>query len=203
MKSGVRHTDPVRPSLDRFREELPETLRLIGRRASARIGAVAAKEFMQDAPAGSRRSPDDGGPIRIVSGRLVRSLVTRGRQEDTGGQPEGIMEIAVEGGVMTLTKGSRVPYARANELGFEGTVQVPAHRRRSPEDDVVADYTRSGKARYLSQGVVFIRAHQRKVRIPARSYLGPAQEASEPYVAGLAQRETRKLIGSLTGGGAA
>lgn len=97
--------------------EIVEAAERVLRFASARIGGRAIGTYMKDAKGHGRRSPMDAGPLRIVSGRLARSLATRGTTQDTGGQPEGIMEITVSGSTVTLTKGSKVPYAAIHEYG--------------------------------------------------------------------------------------
>lgn len=82
---------------------------------STRVGATATSRYMRDAKGEPRRRSDtDAGPLRIVSGRLARSLVHaryRGRQE-------GIRRVSVSGTRrITLTTGSRVPYAGVHERG--------------------------------------------------------------------------------------
>ena len=57
-----------------------------------------------------RRRKSDSGPLRILSGRLKRSLLP-------GQRPEGIERVTATGSRVTFQKGSRVPYARLHEMG--------------------------------------------------------------------------------------
>ena len=83
---------------------------------STQVGAAATSRYMRDAKGESRRRSDsDAGPLRVVSGRLARSLVGaryRGRQE-------GVQRVSLQGTRrVRLTKGSRVPYASVHERGW-------------------------------------------------------------------------------------
>jgi phage gpG-like protein len=62
-------------------------------------------------------------------------------------------------------------YGAVHELGFDGTVQVPAHQRK-------VRATRGGRARFI----VDVRAHSRKMHMPARPYLRPAFERNQHRV---------------------
>ena len=93
------------------------------------VGALATSRFMRDAKGEPRRRSDtDAGPLRIVSTRLARSLVHaryRGRQE-------GIRRVSVSGTRrITLTTGSRVPYAGVHERGWSER-NIPARPYLAP-----------------------------------------------------------------------
>lgn len=60
-------------------------------------------------------------------------------------------------GTLIGTVGTNVSYARVHEYGFDGTVNVREHLRK-----------------LKSQGSVTVRAHQRTVHIPERSFLRSA-----------------------------
>lgn len=119
---------------DRIRGQvMRETLQF----SATRIGARATTEYMQDAGfrAGfqSSRRREAEGPLRILQGRLARSLT--GARTQTGdvqwsgiqGAQEGIASIAIREGGATLTYGSRVPYAVVHETGM--TLQIPTTDR--------------------------------------------------------------------------
>jgi len=84
------------------------------------IGGLAVGRHMRDAKGEPRRRRrEDSGPLRIVSGRLARSLTgARGRSATSGGAPEGIQAIEQVGdGIVRLVYGSKVPYAAIHEYG--------------------------------------------------------------------------------------
>lgn len=108
---------------DLFVRLLPGVLTQALADASRRVTGTAISQYMRDAGREpKRRRPDDNGPLRIVTGRLARSL-TGARK--AGNASEAIYEIDTDptGGVR-LTFGSRVPYARIHEFGgFAGREQ--------------------------------------------------------------------------------
>ena len=165
--------DDLQRQLKAVSDGLEEFAETYLRKASARIAARAISEYMRDTGGteGRRRS-DDSGPLRIVSGRLSRSLASRGRNVDTGGQPEGIMSIEVAAGVVTLIKGSKVPYAPPHEYGFRGTQWVPSHPRRITQA--------FGKP--IEPREVTVRAHTRKMALAERAYLHPALQDRLPLL---------------------
>ena len=171
----------TRRGLRDFRRGLEPAGRKLLQSSQARIAARAGSTYMRDAGAGAGpRSPQDSGPLRIVTGRLERSL----RGARTGGVDESISEIeTTPQGRLRLTLGSRVPYAAAHEEGFSGTVRVPSHTRTQ----TVAF------GRPISPVRVNVRAHTKQLRIPKRSYLGPAAEQETPWV----EREARRVYFGL------
>lgn len=58
--------------------------------------------------------PTASGPLRILSGRLVRSIT--GARTGTGAS-EAIDEMELKNDVLIVRKGSKVPYARIHEFG--------------------------------------------------------------------------------------
>lgn len=137
---------------------------------SARIAGRAIGTYMKDAKGGGRRLPTDTGPLRIVTGRLARSLSGSARDEAVNK-----LEVLAPG-LLRFTKGSRVPYARVHEYGFSGELQIPQHTR-----------TRGGKT-------YSVRAHSRTVTIPARPYLAPAVEDEIPQIRQIAAAELRRVL---------
>lgn len=101
-----------------------------------------------------------GRALLIQSGRLRRSIrITR-----------------ING--LTAYIGSDVPYARAHNEGFKGTVQVKAHSRNvyKPEKVATGKLTKTGKMRMKTvqrlSGTNQVRAHTRRMNIPRRQYMG-------------------------------
>lgn len=171
--------EEVREGLQAIARELPAELEAAGRKIAVKIGSTAVRNYMRDAGTGAGpRSPSDTGPLRIVTSRLARSLLGR----NFAGTRESLNSVTMEGSKVIITVGSRVPYAHIHEKGFSGTVQVRQHYRRSAADDVLMDYTKKGKATFISQGIMPVRAHTRKAAMPARPYLEPAYNECEPWV---------------------
>ena len=75
------------------------------RDASTSVGSLGSGQKV--AP----RSPSDNGPLRIVTGRLRRSILPGG----TFRRPEAIENVFTTGFRLRLEKGSRVPYAETHE----------------------------------------------------------------------------------------
>jgi len=79
------------------------------------VVATAVGQFMRNAKGEPRRrSPGDGGPLRILKGRLARSL-TGARTGSKG--PESIYKLSFSAGGVRVTFGSKTPYARIHEKG--------------------------------------------------------------------------------------
>lgn len=122
-------------NVEAFALYLPRVLERAMADASRRVAGTAASKYMRDAKGEPRRRRrDDTGPLRIVSGRLERSL--RGARKG-GNASEAVYEIQTlpEGGIK-LTFGSRVPYAAIHEFGgFAGrgkTTYIPGRPYLNP-----------------------------------------------------------------------
>jgi phage gpG-like protein len=78
---------------------------------------------------------------------------------------------------ITGTVGVKLSYAAAHEYGFDGTESVRAHIRRVTSADtrawVMKSYNDVGR-RKVSEGIGYVRAHERHMRLPERSYLRSA-----------------------------
>lgn len=105
--------------------------------------------------------------LGVVSGRLRRDLHSE-PAEITGRGYSGRIGAAVE-------------YYGAHELGFSGTVNVPAHKRdaRTVDRKAQTRTTKSGKAVSIRSNQFSllpqsVRAHTRKVTIPKRAPLATA-----------------------------
>lgn len=155
MSAALKQAESV------FEQRMEAALRVV----DPILGATATDRYMGKDLGGrsSKPNPRSGpGTLRKQTGRLARSLTsTRGRIANTGGAGEGIARITTEGAVVTLTKGSRVPYAKLHEEG--GTHQVAAHERT---------ITQAFGQPLDPPKTVQVSAHSRTV--PARPYLEPA-----------------------------
>lgn len=128
------------------------------RRIYTKFGATAITNFMRNDPQGGPRSPLDMGPLRIVSGRLAKSM-----NGSVNGN-EAIRRMSWAGVRGRIGWGSRVPYAAIHENGGVQRVQ--------PHDRVISQVF--GKP--IEPKAVKVRGHIRLV--PARPYANPAVEAN-------------------------
>jgi len=119
--------------IERF-ESLPNRLR-----AELRVGIARACLLVQRE---TKESKLTGQVLNVRSGRLRRSINMRITEE-----PDQVTGIV----------GTNVSYARAHEFGFDGTVNVREHLRR----------TVSGK-------FAIVHSHGRHMHLPERSFLRSA-----------------------------
>jgi hypothetical protein len=116
------------------------------------------------------RAPDDRGPLRIVTGRLSRSLTGALGAGGGRGLREDISDFSWSGGGGQMTFGTRVPYAPVHEEGWSGVVR--AHTRT----------VRVVFGRKVAPHSVQVSAHPRTVR--SRAFLSPAVTATQSLVLG-------------------
>ena len=108
-------TNKLSPALEKFRTRLQDRIVTAAGTAVQLIIARSVTDYMRDAKGEPlRRSLLDKGPLRIVTGRLVRSLT--GARTGTN-QPESIYRVATSSGDVNVTFGSSVPYAAIHEFG--------------------------------------------------------------------------------------
>lgn len=144
------------------------------------IAADATSKYMREG-IGQEGTPNPTDTLRIVSGRLARSLVNA--SESRTGTREGVSDISLNPARMEY--GSRVPYAAVHEYGFTGTVEVPAHTRTISQ----------AFGRSIPQRDVSVSAHSRRMFMPARPYLTPSFEGLQDTLAEmLAERVTEAII---------
>lgn len=144
--------------------ELQTALLNWAKSAQVIIGAAATNEFMKDARtltvgAGDGTAVTGPGTLRIITGRLARSLV----DSFSGGMQEGISQVTVEDMALRLVYGSKVPYAYRHEYG--GNEAVQSHVRK---------LTRAVD-RPIGMRYTWVKSHNRTV--PARPFLNPAFDA--------------------------
>lgn len=106
----------VSPALDKYADRLVAVISEGMGDASRVVIGRAIGDYMRDILPGEpkKRSPDDAGPLRIVTGRLARGL-TGARKG--GENPESIYRFETSPGQYKLTFGTRVPYAAIHEFG--------------------------------------------------------------------------------------
>jgi phage gpG-like protein len=110
--------------------------------------------------------------LGVVSGRL-RSSITK--------------EVTTDGESFTITEGSNVSYAAIHELGFSGSVQVPAHQRVVKK---VFGRTVPGGVRNVS----WVGAHSMKMNMPARPFLNPGMRDALPAFEGMIQKALLDVV---------
>lgn len=105
----------ISPALEKFASRIQDRIISAAGVAVQVVIARSVTQFMRDAAGEpARRSPIDKGPLRIVTGRLARSLT--GARTGTN-EPESIYRIATESGSVQITFGSQTPYAAIHEFG--------------------------------------------------------------------------------------
>ncbi len=117
---------------------------------------------------------DTGRKILVKTGRLKRSI----RKISTG--------------ALSATFGTDVPYARAHNDGFTGTVNVRQHQR-AKLGKVKMSTGKSGKPfktvnRITGMGTV--KAHQRRMKLPRRRFIGYS-----PVLQSILKRKAVIIIG--------
>jgi phage gpG-like protein len=133
-----------------FKQRLPN---LVGGTAvryfkeSFRRQGWAGDSFTNWKPRKPSAKRDKGRALLIDSGRLRR----------------GIRISASSFGFVQVS--NDVPYAAVHNDGFKGTVNVPAHTRRSPARG-------KGKAKKKSSGTHKVRAYKMNMNIPQRKFMG-------------------------------
>lgn len=182
-QSGLSHNaDEAAKQFRILVDEIPDELLLMGTPILTRLGASATSDFMVDAGVGAgRRPPGSPGPLRIVTGRLARSLTGAATQ----GARESINVITLDVHGLTIVKGSKVPYAGVHEYGMQKTVHVRAHQRT--------------EAFGRNVGPFQVGAFSRRMNIPARPYLAPAAEKSAKWILEFVDKRLRTLVKRVLG----
>jgi phage gpG-like protein len=159
--------------------------------ARTRISGTAKQEYMADGGFTSPPFPPResvSGPLRVLSGRLARSL-TGARSFNGGGNAnsENISKVESTKEGVKLTYGSNVPYARVHEEGINETVNIPAHTRTITQ----------AFGQPIEEQTVKVEQHRRHMKIPARPYLGPAADDNRQWLADKLQEEFQDLTLSI------
>lgn len=129
----------------------------------------------------SRKGRNAGRAILVQSGRLRRSIrITR-----------------ISG--LQVAIGTDVPYAKAHNEGFRGTVSVRGYARNRFSTEKVGSgkFTKKGKERMKTvkriSGSIEVKAHTRRVKIERRQFMGDS-----PVLDRLLQRQlTAELMKGL------
>ncbi|MCL2658771.1 MAG: HK97 gp10 family phage protein [Betaproteobacteria bacterium] len=136
--------------------------------------------------------------LRDSIGRMALRLQRSVKQNKLSGQAlnvrtgrlrRSIDQVVVEqdGGIVGVVS-TDVEYAHAHEYGFEGTVTVKAHLRRSREQMRKAIIGKSGfetkrsKKKWAGKGETLVRSHSRTMNISERSFLRSALHEMESEI---------------------
>jgi hypothetical protein len=107
-----------------------------------------------------------GQALHVRSGRLRNSINAR-----------TVVEVnTFEGRV-----GTKVPYGRYWELGFNGIEHVRQHIRKVNSRNVFGAFEQKKRAK-LAQGITVVSQHARTVNVSARPFLKPALDAFRPTI---------------------
>ena len=130
-------------------DSLGERVRSALRAAAADLGEVLRNRV--------RSGPLAGGVLQRRSGRLADSVIAT---------------VSDDAGAVTLRLGAEAPYARFQELGFQGSESVRASVRT----------IRQAFGRAIPPRAVMVRAHTRRVDYPAHPFLRPVLDASRDEI---------------------
>lgn len=176
-----------------LRRAAPETMLRVVKRAMDRAVQATHGHITKERLTGQGPFPVAQRRLGVVTNRLRGSLRwTRA---------------VISGDTVTAAIGSNVKYAAAHEFGFNGSVQVKAHQRRSARIDgqratlamaAAADRkNRRGRKNQLavSRSTSTVKAHARKMRIPERR---PVRTGIEEHFSGEFNAALRKELGNVT-----
>ena len=97
---------------------------------------------------------------------------------------------------------NNMPYAKAHNEGFEGTVAIKAHTRNkySKSKKGTGKFTKKGKERMQTvtskSGSSQVKAHNRKMKIPKRQFM-PTNSNDSPVLNNAIQRQVARDIKNL------
>ncbi len=97
---------------------------------------------------------------------------------------------------------NHMPYAKAHNEGFSGTVSVKAHSRNRYGKTKVGTgkFTKSGKERQktmtVKTGQITVAAHSRKINLPRRQF-APTPDSPSPVLDNAIMREVNKDINKI------
>ncbi len=128
---------------------MPDTASAGLARAIARLGVDLQRSVQQDKLSGQS--------LKIRSGLLKASID---------------LQLEQNGGTMSATVSTDLDYARAQEYGFAGTVNVRASLRRVTE----------AFGRPIAEKTISVRAYSRRMDLPGRSFLRSALDDMAPQI---------------------
>jgi len=141
--------------------------------------------------------PEVQTACRVSMARLVLKLTRKIKQEKLSGQvlrarpPGGHLrrsihpEISGSDTSVIGTVGTNVEYAAIHEYGFNGIENVRAHLRRIKSQRLIlksGKYSKRSWAVPKSQGMVQVRAHERHMVMPERSFMRTALNEMKPEI---------------------
>lgn len=199
--------DNIQAALKRYRGAMEDIAKSVAVQGGSLVAQTATEKHMRDAGSGGPPFPPRGGsagPLRILSGRLARSLTGAGGR--TGGV-QGIRNVSPSsvgtispGGLGTRdfpvpgTGSTRFTDESINRLqSINGGARlikgsrVPyaaVHEHGFTGQVNVRQHTRATK-----HGTQVVSTHTRSMHIPARPFLEPALEDNRERIADLAEEE--------------
>jgi hypothetical protein len=142
---------------------------------------------LDDVQAGLKRVEADLQEFAVKFLRKAGQKVSQTAISEGGNMtPESIERLEIAGYIVTLIKGSSVPYAAVHEFGINERVAVFQHTRTITKA--------FGKT--IPKKDVTVRSHMRKMNIAKRAYLSPALQDELPR---LQEMATNDLIGFVSG----
>lgn len=118
------------------------------------IGEIQANQL-------SARGPETLG---VVTGRLRQSIRRTNATATAGG--------------VTSSIGTNVVYAAIHEYGYDDSEGVHSYIRRVKSRDLRGKV--DGKRQTLAKGVAYVRAHERRMHMPERSFIRRTIELNAP-----------------------
>jgi phage gpG-like protein len=96
---------------------------------------------------------------------------------------------------------NNMPYAKAHNEGFEGTVTIKAHTRHKHRGDVLKQKYTNKKGKTATRTIKLtvgenVKSHSRKMKIPKRQFM-PTNENDSPVLNNAIQREVVRDIKKL------
>lgn len=178
--------------LDRMQTQMRPMLARFLDTTRVKIAQTATQKYMKDGGFTSPPFPPRqtrSGPLRILSGRLSRSL-TGSRSVGADGSTENISEISTTKAGIKYRYGTKTPYANVHEQGFSGLVRVPTHKRNITQA--------FGKP--IDPKTVTVREHRRSMFIPARPFLGPATDDNLQWMEDELAEQTQQMMNEVLDG---
>jgi hypothetical protein len=150
-----------------------------------------------------RQRLDGKGPFPVAEHRLGK--VTGKLVESFHKTPAQVISDSGKVVQVSTSLGASIKYAAAHEFGYQGRVQVRSFTRKNPRGDVFRSFAPTSLARAgrktktqkkVASGVSTVKAHTRKMNIPARA---PIRTGIEENI-GVYNEEVSKAVVEELGG---
>ena len=183
-------------SPEEFEKKMQEKAREVQNYANNRYPSVAGNIALRFINGNFRAQGFQGQSFE----RWKKSSKSRGTTLVDKGHLRAANYYTTQPGQTTLK--NNMPYAKANNEGFEGTVTVKTHSRNRYSKTKVGTgkFTKKGKERMQTltskSGESNVKAHSRKVNIPKRQFM-PTNENDSPVLNNAITREVARDINNL------